>query len=582
VSTLQGLDLIDFTGGVNLRANQFQVADNESPRMLNVEIEPGRGFFTRKGWERWNEADVVDPALWDPRSTEINLLSDGGFQVYVTNDEAGGNIYAAGDDGIFTSLGVACDASPHLADFAPWGDTMYIVCGTGESHKRFHTDAPVGLIDASTSWNPNYTTPTHGKMPMAEHVQAHASYIFVAGTTELGDDPGSHPNRIRWSHPDEPEDWAADDFLDIETGGGEITALRSFQDHLLIFKTDSLWALYGYDLESWQLVRVSRAIGAPAPTSVAQSESITYFFSASGRAGIYAYDGNSVSEISVPLRPVAEGILPTRIRDVWLGFVCHRLWCSVPWAMDDPANGNTIGVFDPDIGDGVWVAHRPALGSMRSIIEGSDIGGECALAVLHVPAFVDPDPGNPTPEEDPDRSHPGAACLVRLEMLPAAVDIILEDMSETPFYAEYRTNWKHLGKPELRKSFLRTRFLAPRQETDTELRLDIYWDYDTTVVRRSLHGVVIRAGTQVFWRELGFDSPLPGGFDFKELGKADPSGRGADFGVAPGGAMLGRTNLSLGVCRAVQLHFSTVGTEAGKPWGFDGIFMKVRERRFTT
>jgi hypothetical protein len=112
------------------------------------------------------------------------------------------------------------------------------------------------------------------------------------------------------------------------------------------------------------------------------------------------------------------------------------------------------------------------------------------------------------------------------------------------------------------------------------LRLDVYWDYDTTTPRRSLQGVVLQSGAQVMWREAGANEPL--GFDFKELGKADPSGRGADFGEAPGGSLLGRTQLALGVCRAIQLHFFTVGREAGKPWGFDGIFMKVRFRRFTT
>ena len=29
----------DFTGGLNLRADQFQLARNESPDMLNIEID---------------------------------------------------------------------------------------------------------------------------------------------------------------------------------------------------------------------------------------------------------------------------------------------------------------------------------------------------------------------------------------------------------------------------------------------------------------------------------------------------------------------------------------------------------------
>ena len=33
----------DFTGGLNLRADQFQLSKNESPDMLNVEIDPRGG-----------------------------------------------------------------------------------------------------------------------------------------------------------------------------------------------------------------------------------------------------------------------------------------------------------------------------------------------------------------------------------------------------------------------------------------------------------------------------------------------------------------------------------------------------------
>ena len=58
---LEPLNLMDFTGGLNLRRNQFQLADNESPDLLNVDIDPRGGFYTRKGWQRWNDTDVVDP-----------------------------------------------------------------------------------------------------------------------------------------------------------------------------------------------------------------------------------------------------------------------------------------------------------------------------------------------------------------------------------------------------------------------------------------------------------------------------------------------------------------------------------------
>jgi hypothetical protein len=40
----------DFTGGINFRADQFQLAPNESPSIINMEIDPRGGVFTRAGY----------------------------------------------------------------------------------------------------------------------------------------------------------------------------------------------------------------------------------------------------------------------------------------------------------------------------------------------------------------------------------------------------------------------------------------------------------------------------------------------------------------------------------------------------
>lgn len=556
MSALQPLDLVDFTGGANLRANVLQVEDNESPNMINVEIEPGQGFYTRAGWVRWNDDDITTPASWDPRSGESHSLADGSFLIYIAHD---GSVLASGDPSTpFVDLGIPCNATGHLVDYASWGDVMYFACGNGlQSYKRDGVAAAAILPDAVLVFNDDYTTPVNGGMPMGEHIAAHAGYMFISNTTET---TTPYPNRIRWSHPNQPEDWATDDYLDINIGGGKITGLLSFQDHLLIFKTDSLWALYGYDLDSWQLIQISRAVGTPTPTAVARSESACYFFSASNRNAIFAYDGNTLKEISDKIRPVMDGLVATNYRDVWMGFVARRLWVSIPWAEDDPVGGNTIGVYDPDVGDGVWVGHRLGEGSLRTILEGSDVDADLPLAVV--------------------AGDTGAACVVTLESdLDTANDYILENGDPTPFHARYRTSWKHAGSPELRKSWLRTKFLAPRRLQQVEVRLDVYHDYNNGDIKRSLQGVQIESVGDIYWRVLGFDAVQGDGFDWTELGAADA--RGVDWGSETiGGAELGRTTAGLGVARAVQLEFMT--SEPGKPWGFDGIFMKFKERRFTT
>jgi hypothetical protein len=54
----------DFTGGLNLRADQFLLAKNESPEMLNVEVDPRGGVFSRGGMQRLHSTAVA--GTWAP------------------------------------------------------------------------------------------------------------------------------------------------------------------------------------------------------------------------------------------------------------------------------------------------------------------------------------------------------------------------------------------------------------------------------------------------------------------------------------------------------------------------------------
>ncbi len=60
--------VVDFTGGLNFRADQFQLAANESPSMLNVEIDPRGGVFSRAGYQIKHSSPIVTPGTtWNPK-----------------------------------------------------------------------------------------------------------------------------------------------------------------------------------------------------------------------------------------------------------------------------------------------------------------------------------------------------------------------------------------------------------------------------------------------------------------------------------------------------------------------------------
>ena len=546
---LQPLSVSDFSGGLNLdrprgTTDDYSVVGNESPEMLNMEIDPRGGIYTRLGWQRWNAADPVSPASWNPKGAYIHPLSDGTFIVYVAN---GSTVWAATGAATFSNLSITCSASPHLADFASWGDYVYIACGTNNAtRRRFQSGAVSTMTDAHGAYNDTYTSPTGGKMPKCEYLEGHLGYMFAAGTTEGG---ALVPNRVRWSHPDQVEDWHSLDYLDINVGGGKITGLKSFQDHLLIFKTDSIWALYGYDSDSFQLVRVSMHTGAPSPMAITRSEGNVFFYSSATQGAVYAYNGSSVPQhISTKLRLVMEEI--TEHDHVHVGYCGRRVWVSVPWNPDDPDNLGTTFVFDPETD--VWVLHRPALGTMCGAIEDSDVHHDYPLCLIH--------------------GDSGAAAVMQLHYAAGvATDAILANGTLSPFEAKFRTGWIHAGWPERRKSWRRPRFMVARPPLDVAIRLNVFWDYDSASPRRTGMITIPAAGT-AYWTDDGVGD---GGFFW---------GDGTLWGAEAQGSLIDRSDegRGLGVTRSLAVEFTTDATTAGKPWNLNEMMLKFALRRFTT
>lgn len=544
---LQPLDLDDFKGGLATRRNPFSLADNESPDLLNIEIEPSAGFRTRPGWRRWNATDIDTPATWSPRNAKLHPISDGSFVVYVAaNDQ----LYYAGADGIFATLqnstdtaAVGTNASPHGCDFAPWGDTMHFGAGWTEApYMRLVGDTTVtDLSDSSLGYNDDYTTPAGGYFPRADYVETHGSYMFAASIY----DEGVHkPNRLRWSHPNQPQDWHSLDYLDIETGGGQITGLLSFDDHLLIFKTDSIWALYGYELETWQLVQKSQTVGVSTMTAFTRSQSVVFFFSSSGQSGFYAYSGEQIEDISERIRTCTDQV--NESQDVWLGWMGHRLYASLPVAPPTSGTGvlNSVYVFDPEVGtQGAWMRYQAAVGTVGPIVTRSTLDTGYPMAVM-----------------DGDS---GAACVVRMDFNPdVAYDVILEDETQSPFDSHYRTGWKYAGWPERRKSWRRPRYVVRVPPQDVAVRADVYWDYDSSNSHRSATGLFTAEG-EALW----------GNFDW---------GDGTLWGAGEEGGQVERAPSGLGVCKAIQIEVKSDASTPGKSWGFDLIHLHYIMRRYTT
>lgn len=580
VNRLEPLNLIDFTGGLNLRSNTFQLQPNESPEMVNVSIDPLGGIYTRKGWKRWSGEDVVDPTttLWDPRRAFLAQLSDGTDIVYIASDN---NLYAgtAVEGATIEDLELSANAVPHMADFGVFGDDTYIARGrTTPTVKRHFADAPVALVASGAgNWNDDYSAPAFEHAPMAELCEAHAGYLFVANITEDG---VTFPNRIRWSHPTSPEDWAQADYIDILPGGDHITCLQTFEDHLLVFKSDGVWAIYGYNADSWQVVQKSSTIGAPSPQAVTRSETAVFFYSASDRGGVYAYGGERPVEMSIQIREAIAAVAIPEL--VWVGWIGRKLWVTLPWTYDGPTDDDSaVFVFDPTVGSGAWVYYTCKSGGIGPIVAGSNIDSQLGpLAVLR---------------------NTDAPCIVRLDALPRAVDevwtvavleasgsvdgyLVTEDDEEIiasgvpgdePFESVYRTPWIAGGWPSRKKSFRRPDFVCRITGTEHQLNVASFRDYEQNNPKRR-HTVLVPGGlTNPDGSSTA--AAIWGSFEWGDGTQWGAEGSTVDLPQLRQGATI-RRGSSYGLCRAVQLRVT--GATPSANWGIDAIILKMVMRRF--
>jgi hypothetical protein len=591
---LEPINLVDFTGGLNLRRNQFQLAPNESPEMINIAIDPLGGIYTRWGWERWNGPDIVpEGSPWDPRRAWVHTLADGTTLVYIAaNNTVFWSQAPGGSGNVFTDLAIAVHAAPHMADWATFGDDLYIAGGKLQPlRRRTGIAAPVNLTFAGAgSWNDDYLNPLHMVGPRAEVIEAHSGYLFAANINEDG---ALLPNRLRWSHPTSQDDWAQLDFIDIEIGGSKITGLMSYEDHLLIFKNDSVWALYGYDQDSWQLVQKSSTVGAMSPQSISRNEQAVFFYSASDKGGIYAYGGERPVEIAEQLRHALERLLHPEL--IWVGWLGRRLWVTLPWNYSGPTEDNAASfVYDPTIGErGAWVYYTSEAGSIGPVVAGS--GVDSMLRPLGVLRAAD------------------TRAVVRLDALDDATDQIweysvlgyvadTEQRSVTedgylvtgndeeiimggaigyePFESVYRTGWITADWPTRKKSFRRPDLVCRYTGMEHQLQVRSYRDYEELNAKRQ-HNVLVPAGSiassppsnvpgqvRAVWNSFNWNDGTLWNQEGETPTVIAPQKQGASI----------RRGSSFGLCRALQLRIK--GATPFAKWGVDAVIVKVVMRRF--
>jgi hypothetical protein len=329
--------LESFTGGLNLRADQFDLAQNESSDMLNVSVDPRGGVAMRKGIDRRNPSAVAADVkgIW-------GFHTDGGTNQLMVNY---GTAVAHSASGNFTAL---TNITARTAGSRVYGTTFNNIAYGGSYDKvSFKWD---GSTDADLGTTLDGTT---GNMPKAQYVAVWNNFVWVGNTYEGADTK----SRLRWSNLNDAEKWSASDYVDVDKGerGDYITGLVAHGDRLVVCKNDSTYAVFGFDSDSFQVVTLSNTVGSIALSSPVSTPYGVFMWY--GESGVYLYDGERFHWVFDKLQPAIDDGRISFANPPQLAWANNRLYVSVDWTAEAASLVRRTFIYDPSLGEGgAWTA----------------------------------------------------------------------------------------------------------------------------------------------------------------------------------------------------------------------------------
>jgi hypothetical protein len=554
----------NFTGGLNLRADQFQLGDSESPGMLNVEVDPRGGISSRGGMNKIVTTPIVSGVsyflgtylatetpdsivsetgdyliiesanVWNPK----NLFAFNGstHQLMMSTGYSGSNgLVYYGTGGDFTSTTIPVP-NVNGASFAAWGSTVYVATD-GQSYSWNGSAATALLASGDTTagglaiiWG---SASDH--MPQAKHAITHAGKMFVANTKEyVSGVLTSFPNRVRWSDESvvNPTRWTAASYIDVNDGGSGVTALASFNGVLIVFKEFAVYAILGYNSDNFQVIQLSNKVGTINQNTVCTSERGVYFFS--WPDGLYFYNGKQIMDVFENIRPIIKTskVNSTATNKISVNLINNRIWVSLPYSETSTVTDPSVSfVHDPTLGTAGW--------TMMQTADGFGISGGCTFTksdgtVSHAAA------------------HPYIDSVVGVDVTTSQTDNV--GGTDDAFSSYYVTRWIDGRNYALKKMFRRPDFILKQTATARSLTVSVFQDYEESVLKKSFTLNLANTGTAVFGTSRWNQST---------------------WGNANQGAVV-EVGSNLGLARSVQMK---VTGPSGLSWGMDSFTIKYNPRK---
>jgi hypothetical protein len=362
----------DFNGGLNTTANRFDLQPNETPDCYNVDIDRRGGIIRRAAATTLNDAASALYLDITPSRPFVRAAGTSGETLYVglyrfsSLSDTGTSFSLTGGGAIAAALGAKWFL--HGADPLANG-TAGTSSGVCYSLDAAGTKSAAFTHSGTGRWQDSYASPSGTHAPPAMTIAAHNEHIFAGNLTEytglgVGNNYATYQNRLRWSHPGDGGSWRTNDYVDVGHINDPIVGLVSAADHLLILKRNSVYALHGYNAETFNLVMVSDQVGCSGPQAYCMSPRGVFF--SDMNKGLHRYGGSGVEWLAEKVISYWPAYTPPTTtgyhafaygmyETVAVGYSAEtdRVWVSLPdstsRATDPPTNAFSL-VFDPQTG----------------------------------------------------------------------------------------------------------------------------------------------------------------------------------------------------------------------------------------
>ena len=232
--------------------------------------------------------------------------------------------------------------TPGDFDAAIFMDKLIMVNGKDRLVATIPEDPEESLeIENKLAYLTTATTPDPDDFPQfpeSHFLTVHRNRLFAANKFK---------NEVYFSALRDIEDWTSIDdagSITIESQGGEnISALATYNNHVLLFKNNALYELYGSGPEDFLFQTVSNSIGCISHKTVKEVDGLLFFL---GERGVFMYRGGMLPRLISD--PAVDGFMErmdlSRKEDACAGVYRKRYFLSLPIDEDD----NVLLVYDAD------------------------------------------------------------------------------------------------------------------------------------------------------------------------------------------------------------------------------------------